>query len=168
MQRRNGCKYVCITPIDRVEDRASQQFVKAPQSGHISRSIQHRLKSIVHSIPRGSGRMNIISGKANKINQQEDHSKTEIHLAISLQIKPQTESYRHRHPAEIEHPGKEIGYRPVMYGKEFTRNQRSPIHGYTEKRLFRFIQALHINRVHLVIGIHPHPVIGNCKNNKRQ
>ena len=74
-----------------MKDRAPQQFVKAPQSRYIARSIENRLKAIIHGIPGRCCRMNIISGKPDKIYQQKDHGKAKIYLAFAFQIKPQTE-----------------------------------------------------------------------------
>ena len=151
-----------------MKDRAPQQFVKAPQSRYITRSIENRLKAIIHGIPGRCCRMNIISGKPDKIYQQKDHGKAKIYLAFAFQIKPQTECNGNRNPAKIEYTGKEIAYRTVILCKILAGNQSCPINRDTEQGLLRLIQSLHINRIHLIVGIHPHPVVRNAKDDKRK
>ena len=151
-----------------MKDRAPQQFVKAPQSRYIARSIENRLKAIIHGIPGRCCRMNIISGKTDKIYQQKDHGKAKIYLAFAFQIKPQTECNGNRNPAKVEYTGKEIAYRTVILCKILAGNQSYPINRDTEQGLLRLIQSLHINRIHLIVGIHPHPVVRNAKDDKRK
>lgn len=102
MQRRYRCKDIGIPAVNGVENGAAQQLVKTSQTRYIARSIEYRLKTVVHGIPGRCSRMDIISGKTYEIHQQEYHRKAQVHFTVALQVKPQTKSNGHRYPTQVK------------------------------------------------------------------
>ena len=168
MQGRNGGKDIGVAPVDAFEDRNAQQLVKASQAGYIARRGEIRLKTIVHGIPGRSGRMDVIAGKAYQIDQQEHHRKTQVKAAAPLEVKPKAESDGHRHPAEVENTGHEIGRTAMVEGEIFAGNQRLPACLDAKQRLLGLVKAADVNGIDFIIGPHTHPVVGHAEYDKRQ
>ena len=66
--------------------------------------------------------MEIVSGKANQVDEQEYHREMEVRITVSLEIEPQSESYRNRDPAEIKYTCKDVRNPAIMDREIFARN----------------------------------------------
>ena len=91
VQWRHCRKYICITPVDWIKDSHSKECIKATQSCNIARCVQYRFEAVVDGIPRRSSRMNVITGKANQIDEQEYQRKTKVGFSFLLKIQAKTE-----------------------------------------------------------------------------
>lgn len=112
--------------------------------------------------------MDVIAGKAYQIDQQEYHRKTQVEAAAPLEVKPKAESDGHRHPAEVEDTGHEIGRTAMVEGEIFAGYQCLSACLDAEQRLLGFVKAADVNGVNFIIGPHAHPVVGHAEYDKGQ
>ena len=63
MKRRYGGEHIGVLAVKGMEHGNACQQVEASESGDVARSVEYWLKTVVHGIPRGSGRMNVIADK---------------------------------------------------------------------------------------------------------
>ena len=79
--------------------------------------------------------MNVITGKANQIDEQKYQRKTEVGFSFLLEIQAKTEQDRNGNPTKIEDSGKDVRYRPVVCSEVFARSNQKTI-SITPKRDF--------------------------------
>ena len=166
MERREGGEDVGIAAVNRAENRYSYRLVEANQAGCVARRVQDRLEPVIHHIPRRSSGMNVITDKANQVYQKEHHGKAQVQIPLLLQIKPYAESHRDRHPAKVEDAGEDVGHFPIMEMEIFVGRKDLPTIRNAKQVLLGFVQALHVDRIHLVVRENTHPIVGNGKNGK--
>mgnify|MGYP007050607955 CR=1 FL=1 len=71
-------------------------------------------------------------------------------------------------PSKVEYTSKEIAYRTVILCKILAGNQSCPINRDTEQGLSASYNPCTSIGVHLIVGIHPHPVVRNAKDDKKE
>ncbi len=168
MKRGQGGKHVGVASIEAVKHGEARHLVKGTQAGHFAGSVEHHLEAVAGNVPGRRRRMDVITGKAQQVDQQKHPRKMEIHTALAVVVKPQAEQDGHRHPAEIEHAGHEVHHRAGVAGKELVGREQAVRRLQAEEALLGLVQSLRVHGVHLVVRQQIHPVIRHGEQDERQ
>ena len=112
--------------------------------------------------------MDVISRKADEVDEQEHDGETQIEVALVHEIEAQSEEDRHRYPAEVEEACPKIHECTMVLGKVFVGCNDSGCCGDAEQGFLCLVQILHVDRVYLIVRHNIHPVVGHGKEDERQ
>ena len=176
MKAGDGGKHIGVLTVDGVEYRKAQQSVETTQSAHVAGGAQHGRKAVVHGIPWGRGRVNIIDNEAYQVDREERPGQTRAILAAlaALGKEIDAEAHGHRYPAKIEKAGQNIHKGRMMEGKELTGDDLPGsqdglgralaslgigsklalrAYGNAKERLLQVVKASHVDGVYPIVGI---------------
>ena len=111
--------------------------------------------------------MDIITDEPDPVDEQEDDGVLQAEGTLPNKEGANAEEHRGRNPTEVEQAAQEIQERPMMLQEVFicgknTRNGRD-----TEERLLRLVDVLNVDGIDHIVGIDPHPIVGDGKQNER-
>ena len=125
MERRHGGEDIGVAPVEALEDGDAQHLVEAAQSGSVARRAEDGLEAVVHHVPGRGGGMDVVSGEADEVDQEEHHGEAQVGVALALEVEVDAEGYRHGHPAEVEDACQEVGHGPMVTGEVLAGCQRA-------------------------------------------
>ena len=159
MQTGHGGEYVGVAPVEAVEYSQAGHLVECAQTRSVARGAEQEFSAVLGYVPGWSSRMNIVAGEPDEVYQQKYQREVKIRFFLPGEIQPESECYRHRYPAEIEHSSQKIHQPRCVLGEEFVGGEYPPGGSYAEKRALRIVDSLDVDCVDFVVVDYVHPVV---------
>lgn len=86
MERWHGGEYIAVAGIEAVEYSEPCHFIEPSEAGYIARCAFYGFEAVESHIPWRSGRMDIVDGESEQVDQKEYQGEMQIPTAAACEV----------------------------------------------------------------------------------